>query len=108
MIKKLALTLVGLCILVLGAGLFMLLDDATTAQPDGGNMQARIQDLSARGLTMTFFFAEPIAPNITFRDVTGANLMVGDDHVCFAEHWNDGLRWRCTPFYNITSLTYIE
>ncbi len=33
---------------------------------------------------------------------------VGADYVCFSEPWNDGSRERCTPFSNISSITFLK
>lgn len=33
---------------------------------------------------------------------------VGADYVCFSEPWNEGSRERCTPFSNISSITFLK
>ena len=33
---------------------------------------------------------------------------VGADYVCFSEPWNAGSRERCTPFNNISSITFLK
>ena len=33
---------------------------------------------------------------------------VGADYVCFSEPWNAGSRERCTPFSNISSITFLK
>ena len=33
---------------------------------------------------------------------------VGLDYVCFSEPWNDGSRERCTPFSNVSGITFLK
>lgn len=80
----------------------------TNAQVQPTTMRGLIEDLINRRVTVRFEFAEPIAPNERFRDVNSINLQIGDDFVCFIEPWNDDLRYRCTPYSNVTSVTFIE
>jgi hypothetical protein len=78
------------------------------AQASPETMRTLIQDVSARGKVMVFTFGEPIAPNVTVRESNGQDLQVGDDYICFTEPWNDGRRFRCTPYSNVISVTYLD
>ena len=80
----------------------------TSAQGPVETMRALIQDISARGKVMVFTFGEPIAPNVTVRESNGQDLQVGDDYICFSEPWNDGRRFRCTPYSNIVSVSFLD
>jgi hypothetical protein len=42
-------------------------------------------------------------------DAVGRHIgEVGDDYVCFSEPWNDTTRDRCTPFSNITGVSFVR
>jgi len=78
------------------------------AQTPPDTLRLMIEDLITSGTRVEFEFAEPIAPGFTFRESTGADMTVGEDYVCFSEPWNDGLRYRCTPFTNIVTISYLD
>lgn len=101
-------TVILFCGLALLAGWFMQQTPATSAQQDADTMRVLIEDLSVRGKAMTFTFVEPIAPNVTSRETSGDDVQAGDDYVCFSEAWNSGQRFRCTPYSNVISVTFLD
>jgi hypothetical protein len=101
--------LILLALIMLIAVMWMEQQPATTsAQGPSETMRALIQETSAQGKVMVFTFGEPIAPSVTVRESNGQDLQVGDDYICFSEPWNDGRRFRCTPYSNIVSLSFLD
>lgn len=91
------------------AALILLTQPSTNAQPAPDSMQTMINALVDDNVLMTFTLRDPLAPNLNTFDVRGAGVRAGTDHVCFNEPWGDGeLRWRCTPYSNVISLTFVE
>ena len=72
-----------------------------------------ISSAKANGKSVTFDFIVPlvtgervwILPDDTAKR---AISVVGTDYVCFSEPWNAGSRERCTPFNNISSVTFLK
>lgn len=77
------------------------------------NMAELLNTLIANEQAVTFDFIVPVVtgervwtlPDEAVKRVISA---VGDDYVCFSEPWNDGSRERCTPFSNISSITFLK
>lgn len=77
-------------------------------QPAPDRFRSLIEGTSAAGKGFTIEFAVALSTGERRRDFTHEPLRVGDDYFCFGEPWNDGLRFNCTPFANIVSLTFLE
>lgn len=107
--KNLRLLLIGIIICGMALALWTLQQDSTSqAQSDPHSMRSLIEDLSARGRPMVFTFAEPVAPNVTIHETTGQDLRIGDDFLCISEPWNDGRRYRCIPYSNVVSVSFVD
>ncbi|PJF21510.1 MAG: hypothetical protein CUN56_10725 [Phototrophicales bacterium] len=98
-----------LLLLLIVGGVIWHQQPSTNAQPATSSMQTMINTLVDDNVLMTFTLREPLAPNLNTFDVRGAGVRAGVDHVCFSEPWGDNqTRWRCTPYSNVISLTYVE
>ncbi len=82
--------------------------DAQAAPTTTSHLQTLLTDLNTRGVEYTLLFAAPLATGETRRSFQHAPIRVGEDYFCFGEAWNDGLRYHCTPFANLISVTYLE
>ena len=84
---------------------------ATAQNQPGREMQALLETLTSNGAAITILFDKPLVSGEgvwTLPD-TSANRTIseiGADFVCFTEPWNNTTRVRCTPFTNITSVSY--
>ncbi|MBI1279635.1 MAG: hypothetical protein GC179_16020 [Anaerolineaceae bacterium] len=72
-----------------------------------------ISRATADGKAITFDFVVPLVTGERVWTLPDANAKrdisnVGTDYVCFSEPWNEGKRERCTPFSNITSITFLK
>lgn len=72
-----------------------------------------ISSAKASGKAVTFDFIVPLVTGErvwTVPDDTAKRSIsaIGVDYVCFSEPWNDGSRERCTPFDNISSITFLK
>ncbi len=94
---------------------------AQTATPTAADLNAPapnqfgelIAQARASDKVITFDFTVPLVTGErvwTLPDDSAKRTIssVGSDYVCFSERWNDGYRERCTPFSNITSITFLD
>jgi hypothetical protein len=103
-------------------GLLVAVVSAQTATPTAAtspneaapsHLGELITSAKASGKTVTFDFIVPLVtgervwtvPDDTTKRSISA---VGLDYVCFSEPWNDGSRERCTPFNNVSSVTFLK
>lgn len=96
--------------LIIAIFALILVNQSTTdAQPAPDSMQTMINALVDDNVLITFTLRDPLAPNLNTFDVRGAGVRAGTDHVCFNEPWGDEqIRWRCTPYSNVISLTFVD
>ncbi len=81
--------------------------------PAPTNFGELIAQARASDKAITFDFTVPLVTGErvwTLPDDTAKRTIssIGNDYVCFSERWNDGYRQRCTPFSNITSITFLD
>ncbi|MEO8607887.1 MAG: hypothetical protein ABI690_08405 [Chloroflexota bacterium] len=84
---------------------------ATAQDQPAREMHALLETLNQNGAVITLLFDKPLVSGEgvwTLPDVTANRAIseVGADYVCFTEPWNNTTRVRCTPFSNITSVSY--
>ena len=77
------------------------------------DMQAMLTNLTRSGATVTILFDRPLISGEgvwTLPDAGAQRTIaeVGADYVCFSEPWNNTTQNRCTPFSNITSVSYVK
>ena len=99
-------------------GLLVAVVSAQTATPTApeyapSHMGELILSAKASGKAVTFDFIVPLVTGErvwTVPDDTAKRSIsaIGVDYVCFSEPWNDGSRERCTPFDNISSITFLK
>jgi hypothetical protein len=84
---------------------------ATAQNQSAREMHALLETLTSNGAAITILFDKPLVSGEgvwTLPD-TAVNRTIseiGADFVCFTEPWNNTTRVRCTPFTNITSVSY--
>lgn len=84
---------------------------ATAQEQPAREMHNLLETLTANGAAITLLFDRPLVSGEgvwTLPD-TAANRTIseiGADYVCFIEPWNTTTRVRCTPFSNITSISF--
>lgn len=103
-------------------GLLVAVVSAQTATPTAAafptdNAPSHLGELittaKTTGKPITFDFIVPLVTGErvwTLPDDTAKRSIssVGLDYVCFSEPWNDTSRERCTPFDNISSVTFLK
>jgi len=106
--------LVGTLLMMTIVLLISLRSNPATAQDGGaGDMKALLDGLTRDGASVTILFDRPLVSGEgvwTLPDEAAGRTIsaVGADYLCFREPWNNATRDRCTPFANITSLSYIN
>ncbi len=110
-------------IIVVVLGLLVAVVSAQTATPsparsmgmsDASNHLADVLNTArASDVAITFDFIIPLVTGErvwTVPDEAAKRTIsaFGLDYVCFSEPWNDGSRERCTPFSNISSITFLK
>jgi len=105
---------------VVGLGLLMVVVSAQTAtvranldEAAPNHFSELISSAKSDGKAITFDFIVPLVTGErvwTLPDEKAKREIsnVGMDYVCFTEQWNEGKRERCTPFSNITSVTFLK
>jgi hypothetical protein len=86
---------------------------ATAQEGSAGDMRMLFDNLTRDGGAVTILFDRPLVTGEglwTLPDEANGRTIsgVGADYVCFREPWNNSTRDRCTPFANITSVSYIN
>jgi hypothetical protein len=84
---------------------------ATAQDQAARDMRALLVKLTGDGAAITILFDKPLVsgegvwtlPDAAMKRTIGE---IGADFVCFSEPWNNTTRSRCTPFANITSVSY--
>jgi hypothetical protein len=102
--------------ILLAAGIVFALSGAarpTAAQAQGNSLRTLFENLRDNHSQVTVEFVKPlITGEATWTlpdDAIGRKIgEVGEDYVCFSEPWNDTTRDRCTPFSNITSVSFVR
>jgi hypothetical protein len=90
-----------------------LVSKPTTAQDQAAQeMHALLERLTGSGASITVLFDRPLVSGEgvwTLPDEAAKRTIstIGADFVCFSEPWNTTTRERCTPFANITSISYV-
>lgn len=100
----LALLLVAVLVLTLASGQF------TQAQPAPSSLRATLERLEAAGTAFVVRFAAPVAGEFDV-SLPGDSVRledIGDDYFCFSQLWNDTRRTYCTPYANITSVSFVQ
>ena len=106
--------------LLLALGLLVAVVSAQTAtstavsnRDDGAptHFSDLISSAKASGRAITFDFIVPLVTGervwtLPDDNATREISAIGTDYVCFSEPWNAGSRERCTPFSNISSITF--
>jgi len=100
-------------LVVLAVTVIGLASKPVTAQ-DAANrdMRALLERLVGGGADVTVLFDKPLVSGEgvwTLPDRAAGRTIsqVGADYLCFSEPWNTGTRERCTPFANLTSVSYL-
>ena len=84
---------------------------ATAQDQPAREMHALLTTLTQNGAAITLLFDRPLVSGEgvwTLPDAAANRTIseIGADFVCFSETWNNTTRVRCTPFNNITSVSY--
>lgn len=108
MIRKLAL--IGL--VLMAAVLVVALAGGRTADAQNTPVTLRttLERLNEAGTAFVVRFAAPVAGGLDV-SLPGASVQVediGDDYFCFSQPWNDTRRTYCTPYANVSSISFVE
>lgn len=104
-----AVTIVLFIVLLIG-----LISNPTTAQDEAvRDMRALLEKAARDGASVTILFDRPLVSGEgvwTLPDEASGRAIseVGADYLCFREPWNNTTRERCTPFANITSVSFVN
>jgi hypothetical protein len=84
---------------------------ATAQEQPAREMHALLETLNSNGAAITILFDKPLVSGEgvwTLPDAIANRAIseIGADFVCFIEPWNTTTRVRCTPFTNITSVSF--
>jgi hypothetical protein len=98
-----------LTLVLLVAAVFTALHTSrpVSAQADDPTMRSLIESLIAQDASISFEFAEPLVPGNKTTVIRGGSVRVGTDYVCLVEVWNQDTRYRCTPFDNLVSVSFV-
>lgn len=104
-----ALMAITAAILVIG----MFANQPVTAQDQANrDMRVLLETLVRDQASVTILFDKPLVSGEgvwTLPDAAAQRTIsqVGTDFLCFSEPWNNTTRERCTPFANLTSISYV-
>ena len=84
---------------------------ATAQDQSVRGMRGLLESLTSSGASVTILFDKPLVSGEGVWTLPDAAVNrrigeIGADFVCFTEPWNNTTRDRCTPFANITSISY--
>ena len=103
------LALIGFVVILTAALAFVLASgQSAQAQTSPSSLRGMLESLSGTPFVMRF--ASPVAGalDVSLSDKSHQIEIIGDDYVCFSEPWNDTRRTYCTPFANVTSVSFVN
>lgn len=120
MLKMKAMTIIIAALVALGLLVAVASAQSATPTPTAnlnsavpGHFSDLISSAQASGKSLTFDFIVPLVTGERVWTLPDDSIQrsisaIGADYVCFSEPWNAGSRERCTPFNNISSVTFLK
>lgn len=101
---------IGLVLIVLIVALVVASGKPAEAQSGSATFRARMELLNGGSVPFVVRFTAPVAGafDVSLSDNSRQIDEIGDDYFCFSEPWNDTRRSYCTPFTNVTSVSFVK
>jgi preprotein translocase subunit SecG len=101
---------IGLAFVALVIALMLVSGKPAEAQAGSVTFRARLERLNSGSASFVVRFTAPVAGafDVTLPDNSRRIDEIGDDYFCFSELWNDTRRAYCTPYANVTSVSFVQ